>query len=114
MTIFTTDEKKFLLFMLAVFLVGNILKVSLCFMKKRNLYQNSAMEYLLKTKKVDINRATYRQLALLPGVSAKSAHKILVFREQKGKFERLEELKEVLFLPPKTMQKVLDILKVEP
>lgn len=48
-----------------------------------------------KNSKVNINTATQTQLETLPGIGPSTAIKILTYRKEKGKFTKIEELKEV-------------------
>ena len=46
-------------------------------------------------KKVNINTATQEELDTLPGIGPSIASKIIDYREQNGKFNSIEEIKEV-------------------
>lgn len=48
-----------------------------------------------KELKVNINTATQTQLETLPGIGPSTAEKILTYRKEKGKFSKIEELKEI-------------------
>lgn len=58
--------------------------------KKRRLKNKSK-----HIQRIDLNQASLEQLVQLPGVGPKMAERILSLRRQKGRFSRLEELKEV-------------------
>ena len=47
------------------------------------------------SKKVNINTATQEELDTLPGIGPSIASKIIDYREQNGKFNSIEEIKEV-------------------
>ena len=47
------------------------------------------------SKKVNINTATQEELDALPGIGPSIAAKIIDYREQNGKFNSIEEIKEV-------------------
>jgi competence protein ComEA len=44
---------------------------------------------------VDLNRATPQQLDALPGIGPVTAQRILDWRAQRGRFTRVEQLREV-------------------
>ncbi len=45
--------------------------------------------------KVNINTATQTQLETLPGIGPSTAIKILNYRKEKGRFKKIEDIKEV-------------------
>jgi competence protein ComEA len=55
---------------------------------------------------VNLNAATATQLETLPGVGPVTAAKILAWREQHGRFSRVEELQEVPGIGPKTYAEI--------
>ena len=61
---------------------------------------------------IDLNRATVDQLDTLPGVGPVTAQKILDWREQHGRFSRVEELQEVDGIGPKTYARLAPHLRV--
>jgi competence protein ComEA len=54
------------------------------------------------TARLDLNRANQAQLEELPGVGPVTAQAILTWRQQHGRFNRIEELQEVDGIGPKT------------
>lgn len=45
--------------------------------------------------KLNINTATQAQLETLPGIGPSTATKIITYRKEKGKFNKIEDVKEV-------------------
>ena len=61
---------------------------------------------------VDLNRATVDQLDTLPGVGPVTAQKILDWREQHGRFSRVDELQEVDGIGPKSYARLAPHVRV--
>ena len=58
------------------------------------------------TGAVDLNRANQSQLEELPGVGPVTAQAILTWRQQHGRFSRIEELQEVDGIGPTTYAQI--------
>jgi competence protein ComEA len=56
---------------------------------------SSAEEAMLTGHKLDINKASKRELELLPGIGPKIAGKIIGARDALGGFSRIEDVKKV-------------------
>ena len=61
---------------------------------------------------VDLNRASVDQLDTLPGVGPVTAQKILDWREQHGRFSRVDELQEVDGIGPKSYARLVPLVRV--
>ena len=61
---------------------------------------------------LDLNRASQPQLEELPGVGPVIAQTILAWREQHGRFTRIEELQEVDGIGPKTYAQIAPHVRV--
>lgn len=61
---------------------------------------------------VDLNAATVAQLDTLPGVGPVTAAKIVAWREEHGRFTRVEELQEVSGVGPKTYAEIAPLCRV--
>jgi competence protein ComEA len=65
-----------------------------------------------ETATLDLNRANQVQLEELPGVGPVTAGAILSWRQQHGRFSRLEELQEVDGIGPKTYAQIAPHVRV--
>ena len=63
-------------------------------------------------KLLDINRADKAQLMELPGIGEAKAEAILAYREQIGRFEAIEELKNVSGIKESVFEKIKDKIMV--
>jgi competence protein ComEA len=61
---------------------------------------------------VDLNRAGQPQLEELPGIGPVTAQAILTWRQQHGRFTRVEELQEVDGIGPKTYAQIAPHVRV--
>ncbi|RCK68062.1 hypothetical protein DT076_17840 [Desertihabitans brevis] len=61
---------------------------------------------------LDLNSATAAQLEELPGVGPVTAEKILAWREEHGRFSRVEELQEVSGIGPKSYAEIAPHVRV--
>lgn len=62
--------------------------------------------------KVDLNAATAAQLDALPGVGPVMAQRIVDWRQQHGRFARVEQLQEVDGVGPKTYERLASAVRV--
>ena len=62
--------------------------------------------------KLDLNHATPAQLEQLPGIGPVTAAAIVAWREQHGRFSRVEELQEVDGIGPKTYARIAPLVRV--
>lgn len=63
-----------------------------------------------KTSKVNINSATQTQLEELPGIGPSTALKIIQYRNEKGKFKNIEDIKEVSGIGESKYNKIKDLI----
>jgi competence protein ComEA len=64
------------------------------------------------TSTLDLNHANQAQLEELPGVGPVTAQAILTWRQQHGRFNRIEELQEVDGIGPKTYAQIAPHVRV--
>jgi competence protein ComEA len=75
---------------------------------------NGSRSPLLKgeNEKINLNNATKEELMTLPGVGEVTAEKIIDYREEKGGFSSIEELKNISRIGDKTIDKFRDKIEV--
>ena len=64
-------------------------------------------------EKVNINTATQEELDTLPGIGPSIASKIIDYREQNGKFNSIEEIKEVSGIGEAKYEKIKDSITIK-
>jgi competence protein ComEA len=55
---------------------------------------------------VDVNRADWPELTLLPGIGATLSQRIVALRESEGPYHRATDLRRVRGIGPKTMERI--------
>ncbi len=65
-----------------------------------------------KNKKVNINNATKSELETLPGIGEAMANRIIEYREQNGKFQKIEDLKNVKGIGEAKFDKIKELVTV--
>lgn len=76
--------------------------------------ENSEPNNIVKNKKsiININTANQKELETLPGIGESTAQKIIKYREEKGKFKKIEELKNVSGIGDAKFEKIKEYIKV--
>ena len=64
-------------------------------------------------KSVNLNEATVKELAKLPGIGKKKAEAIIAHRSEHGRFNSVDDLKKVDGIGRKIFEKVKDRVAVE-
>lgn len=70
-------------------------------------------EKQLKDGKVNLNTATEAELQTISGIGQKRAQDIIAYREEKGKFQSIDELKNVSGIGQKTLEKLKEHVTVD-
>jgi competence protein ComEA len=63
--------------------------------------------------KVNINTATQTQLETLSGIGPSIAAKIIAYRQENGKFQKIEDIKEVSGIGDSKFEKIKDYIVVK-
>ena len=66
-----------------------------------------------KDGKVNLNTATEAELQTISGIGQKRAQDIIAYREEKGKFQTVDELKNVSGIGQKTLEKLKEHVTVD-
>ena len=69
-------------------------------------------ESLLRSKKVNINTGTEKELDSLPGIGSTMAKRIIEYREQNGPFTKIEDIKHVKGIGDGLFKKIKDKITV--
>ena len=67
-----------------------------------------------ETAPVNLNTATAEQLATIPGVGAKTAERIIEYRQKSGGFKKVEDLMNVSGVGEKSFLKMKPLITVTP
>lgn len=65
-----------------------------------------------KTSKININSATQTELETLPGIGPSTALKIINYRKEKGKFNKIEDIKNVNGIGESKFNKIKEFIKI--
>ena len=60
--------------------------------------------------KIDLNRAEWYELIILPGIGEKKARAIVEYRNESGRFKTIEQLCEVSGIGAKTVKRIKDLV----
>ncbi len=60
--------------------------------------------------KIDLNRAEWYELIILPGIGEKKARAIVEYRKEAGRFKTIEQLCEVSGIGTKTVKKIKNLV----
>ena len=63
---------------------------------------------------LDLNRAGESDLVRLPGIGPALARRILSFRSDHGRFARVEDLRKVRGIGPRTLERIRPLVRVHP
>jgi comEA protein len=131
---FTPQEAKAIIFLIVILLIGsgvtlykkyhpdfapelllkenrNTEKKVLEPAKSSNVPENISLK--ITDKKINFNRATLQELDSLPGIGEELGKRILVYRESKGNFSSIEELKKIKGIGQKTFEKLKNLVTIE-
>ena len=105
----TPQERQVILFLVIMALVGSAIN----FLAKRFIPLRSIACVNPNLGKININTANKQTLKLIPGIGEKLAERILDYRKLNGRFNELEELKNVKGLNSRVLEKARDLILIE-
>jgi len=106
----SNTEKKIVAFLIAAFIIGNIV----LFIKRERIkrqYGRLTIEEIVT--RVDINQATQEELEMLPGIGPVLASRIVEYRRKYGEFRRAEDLLKIDGMSKKVIGQILDLVAFE-
>lgn len=74
--------------------------------------ENEEQKEKTKQKKVNINTATQTELETLSGIGTSTANKIIAYRKEKGRFKKIEDIKNVSGIGEAKFDKIKDYITV--
>ena len=84
--------------------------------EKNIIEENSGLEEdkdNLKTSIININTATINELQKLPGIGESMAKKIIEYRNEKGRFTKIEDIKNVNGIGDAKFNNIKDYIKIK-
>ncbi len=105
----TADERKVVLFLSAIFLLG----LGVNFTLKQFVPVKSLACFSNNLGKVNLNTADKNLLMNIAGIGDKLSQRIIEFRENQGGFSEIEELKSIKGITEAKFSKIKDYLMVE-
>jgi len=105
----TRDERKVIIFLSAIFLLG----LGVNFAVKGFAPAKSIAYFSDKIGKVNLNTADKALLMSISGVGERISERIIEVRDSRGYFESIEELKEIKGISESKFSKIKDYLILE-
>ena len=112
----TKQEKRVIVFLLATALlgIGALCYKSLVLRPKIEVISNQDIDRRAALNKIiNINTAGRQELMRLSGIGKALAERIIAYRDSRGGFRALEELKDVNGIGPAKFDKIKDRVKIE-
>ncbi|MCF6270296.1 MAG: helix-hairpin-helix domain-containing protein [Melioribacteraceae bacterium] len=80
---------------------------------EQELYDFSGNELKSVLTKININNASVEELKTLPGIGVKTAEKIILYRNNYGKFRTINDLIKVSGIGEKKLEKIKNYILIE-
>jgi competence ComEA-like helix-hairpin-helix protein len=102
----TTEERRVILFVAVLVLIG----MGADFLLKHRVPSAHTSFLTHDISKIDLNLADKELLMSLPGIGEKLAQRIIEYRQQKGLFQDIDDLKKIKGISVHTYEKIKDTL----
>jgi len=103
----TPQERKFICFIMIVFIMGAAVQL---FLRRDIAPVRWAKQ--VRQFKIDINTARADQFQMLPGIGATLAGRIVDYRKENGPFKELEDLQNVDGLTNKRFEHIKELIEL--
>lgn len=110
---FSRTELLATLFLITTILIGTGIKYSIdqhWWLPKTEVVDTDPESIKLK---IDLNRAEWYELIILPGIGEKKARTIVEYRKETGAFKTIEQLCEVNGIGIETVKRIKDLVFVD-
>ena len=104
------NEKKTLLFIIFLILVGSFLRFSSANTQKKEYLVAKGEAQNPKKNIFNINKASEQELELIPGIGSVIARRILAYRSDQGPFKDLDGLTNVKGIGDKKIEAIKDYI----
>ncbi len=105
----TLQERKVILFLISMALLG----LAVNFTAKVNPRMKKFIQVDNHISKININKANLEDMLSTPGITLKLANSIVAYRNTKGEFRDIEELKEIKGIGDYRYEKLKELFFVE-
>ncbi len=86
---------------------GALLAAGFIFLAGKSLFQSlQAGSSTIPSQQIELNTASHVELMLLPGVGEQMARRIIKVRDEKGAFQKIDDLRKVPGLGPVTLERL--------
>ena len=128
----TTSERRIILFLAATLLIGSGIRLYRATYQTQPAFDYRASDSTFaalsshlddaaqdsaaataQNGKLNLNKATKKQLDALPGIGEVTAERIIMFRDEHGPFRSLDDLTHVKGITKKKLEKFKDLLTLE-
>ncbi|MDD5355738.1 MAG: helix-hairpin-helix domain-containing protein [Candidatus Omnitrophica bacterium] len=109
----TSQERKTVIFVLALLILGIGLDFSRKNARPRHLFDYEAVQRKL-SKKVDINKAPLSEISSIDGISEQLAKDIIEYRNLEGGFKDINELKNIKGIKDKKLESLKKYITIDP
>lgn len=103
---------KYVMLMMVLLVTGSVGVAPLLAQAAGEVRAGSMPSAATATRPIDLNAATARDLEALPGIGARTAQRILEYRQKAGGFRKIEELMNVRGIGEKSFLRLKPLVTV--